>query len=53
MNYYWWKDIEGHAGNAYANSEEEVKEKVEKEWGIEVKGIELLKENAEFKGDKS
>ncbi|MDE8676436.1 hypothetical protein [Priestia aryabhattai] len=45
MNYYWWKAINGNAGNVYAFTEKEAINKVEVLFGVVVLDIELLEEN--------
>lgn len=42
MNYYWWKDIDGHTGNVYAKTEKEAKELAESHFGGKVTEVELL-----------
>lgn len=48
LNYYWWKDVKGHAGNVYAETEKEAKELAESHFGEKVTEVELLEKEVEI-----
>lgn len=45
MNYYWWKGIEGNAGNVYAENKVEAVTKVENSFNVIVEKVELLEKD--------
>ena len=45
MNYYFWKDIDGCAGNVYAKNEQQAKQKAEEQFRTKVAKVELLEKD--------